>query len=206
MKRFLSALCAVAVFALPIAALADSFKVGNLTTRSLHFEVRCNDGNDNWHTFTLRSFASRDFMSGDWNYSCDAESYQLRIGTNEDDGSTQWNTTNIRVGDSYALVNSRQKNGYTAYNTRNLVALYNNASHQVHVTYRCTDGTDDHGVDLVQPSKVGWFYVPGCNEFSVSTTTRENDGSTTTHNHTINPNNVYRIIENGNGDYDVVKM
>ncbi len=198
MNRLVALLCGLIVAALPLSALADSFKIGNVTGRSLHFSLRCKDGNDTWHTFTLNSLQSRDFLSGDWNYSCDTENYELRIGTNESDGSTSWQVVNLVPGRSYALVNSPSHHGYTAYDTRYLVAMRNDSDVAVHVNYRCIDGGDASGTEIVRPASntPGWFYEQGCTRYNVMTRVVANDGSASEWSKDIDADQIYRIFWN----------
>lgn len=199
MSRFVALLCAIAIVAFPLSALADSFKLGNVTGRALHFSLRCKDGNDSWHNFTLNSLQTRDFLSGDWDYSCDTERYELRIGTNESDGSTSWQTLTLTPGNSYALVKSKTK-GYTAHDTRYLIAMRNDSTVAVHVNYRCTDGADSSGTVVVQPfetsSVPGWFYVQGCTRFNVMTRVVADDGSASEWSKDVDANQIYRIFWN----------
>jgi hypothetical protein len=207
MRRYLPAILAVAVFALPLAAMADSVKVGNLTTKKLNFSIRCNDGSDGWHTFKLKSFHSKDYMSGDWNYSCDNEKYQIRVGTTQNDGSVIYKIVNMVPGNSYALVDSSSAHGYTAYNTDYLVAMRNDTQVSVNVNYRCTDGGDGNGVAVASPAAASWFYVSGCDSYNVVTTTREKDGSETSFSKTVAPNNIYRIVWNSDRRvYELLKL
>ncbi len=193
MSRFIAAITAVLLCSLPALALADSFQVGNITNRSLHFSLRCNDGSDGWHSFTLGSLAHRNYASGRWGYNCGAERYQLRIETTADDGSHQYTTIPVAPGHAYALVYSPAHSGFVAYDTRWMVAMRNDARNTVHVTYRCVDGGDAHGIAGVAVGKIGWFYSEGCSRYHVLTKAKNNDGTVTSWSRDIDANDVYRI-------------
>ena len=207
MKRVLTgALSALVFFIAPALALADSFEVGNITDQTLHFSLRCSDGNDSWHNFTLGSLDNREYASGDWDYSCDAERYQLRIETTQSDGSKKYTTVNVLPGSSYALVNSSTHNGFIAYDTRWMVAMRNQAQYTVHVGYSCNGGAS-HGEASVAPGKIGWFYVKGCWSYQVSTSTRSSDGTLTQWSKDVKANNIYRIVwSSGSGAYILQKI
>ena len=198
MKRTIIALFAALLAAFPIVALADSMKIGNITGKTLHFSVRCDDGTDGWHNFTLGSLDTKTVASGDWNYSCDAERYQLRIGTTLSDGSVQYQIVKLKPGKEYALVQSREKNGYTAYNTRWMVGMRNDTSVAVHVSYSCIQGPAASGQATVTPvsqsGTPGWFYSKGCSRYNVATSVRQSDGSLSEWSKDISANNNYRIV------------
>lgn len=198
MSRFIAAITAVLLCSLPALALADSFQVGNITNRSLHFSLRCNDGSDGWHVFTLGSLAHRNYASGNWNYRCDNERYQLRVETTANDGSHQYTTIVVRPGGSYALVYSPEHSGFVAYDTRWMVAMRNEARFNVHVSYRCVDGGNAHGVAGVTSGKIGWFYSEGCSRYHVLTKAKSSDGTVTSWSRDIDANNVYRILWSSN--------
>lgn len=207
MKRFIAALCALAAFAYPAAVLADSFTIGNITNQTLHFNLRCADGDDTWHAFTLQSLQSREYASGKWDYDCSAERYELRIGTKNDDGSTNWETIPIAVGSSYALVNSPKHSGFIAYDTRYMVAFRNDSSVTVKVNYKCTDGANSQGIADVSTSEVGWIWAQNCNAYNVMTRVVNKDGTTTELSRNVDANTIYKIVWNADREgYEFQKL
>jgi hypothetical protein len=201
MKRFFAIAFAISLGAGPVSALADSFKVGNITGRTLNFGIRCDDRRDTWHLFTLDPMTRRAVGSGAWGYDCAVERYDLRIGTVASNGSTTYQTVILRPGNDYALVESSQHNGYIAYDTRWIVAIRNDAPVTVHVGYSCVDGPAAQGTATVPPSSASsppsWFYSKGCATFNVATSVTERNGSNKTWSKDIASNNNYRIVWSG---------
>ncbi|HTA37920.1 MAG TPA: hypothetical protein VK760_02530 [Candidatus Acidoferrales bacterium] len=202
MKRFIAAAFAVALAAGPVAALADSFKVGNFTGSNLHFGIRCDDGADTWHLYTIGAMAQQLVGGSLWNYRCSDETYKLRIGTIASDGSTSYHTLTLRSGNNYALVLSSQQDGYYAYDTRWFVAVRNQTAVTVNLGYSCVDGPAAQGTEAIAPtsssSPPSWFYSKGCSTFNVKTNAVQRDGTHRIWSRDIASNANYRLTWNAN--------
>jgi hypothetical protein len=198
MKRFIAAAFAVALAAGPISALADSFKVGNFTGSTLHFAIRCADGADTWHSYSIAAMAQQLVGSSAWGYRCDRETYKLRIGTVLTDGTTTYTTVSLRSGNDYALVLSSLHNGYIAYDTRWFVAVRNETAVTVNLGYSCVDGPAAKGTAAIAPTSSSspptWFYSKGCSKFNVATNARLRDGSQSIWRKDIDSNRDYRLV------------
>jgi hypothetical protein len=198
MKRFIVAALAFALAAGPVAALADSFKVGNFTGTTLHFGIRCDDGADTWHTYSIAAMAQQLVGASLWNYRCDDGTYKLRIGTIASDGSTTYKNVTLRSGNDYALVLSSTHDGYFAYDTRWFVAVRNETAVTVHLGYSCVAGPAAQGTAAIAPTTSSqpptWFYSKGCSQFSVATNARLSDGTNSIWRSTIASNANYRLV------------
>jgi hypothetical protein len=198
MKRLIAVVFAVALAAGPISALADSFKVGNFTGSTLRFGIRCDDGADTWHVYSIAAMGTQLVGGSLWNYRCADESYKLRIGTIASDGSTSYHTVALRSGNDYALVLSSQRDGYYAYDTRWFVAIRNETSVKVTIGYSCVDGPAAQGTEAIPPtsnsSPPTWFYSKGCATFNVKTNALQRDGSHRIWSKDIASNRNYRLV------------
>jgi hypothetical protein len=205
-KRFIAAAFAVALAAGPVSALADSFKVGNFTGRTLNFGIRCDDGRDTWHLYSIAAMAQKLVGSSAWNYRCVDETYKLRIGTVTSDGSTSYHTITLRSGNDYALVLSSQHDGYYAYDTRWFVAVRNQTNVTVNIGYSCVDGPAAQGTETIPPTSTysppSWLYSKGCSTFNVKTNAVQRDGSHRIWSRDIASNRNYRLLWSaGTGKY-----
>ncbi|HEX3469487.1 MAG TPA: hypothetical protein VHT05_15505 [Candidatus Elarobacter sp.] len=188
MKKLFALVMGAAVVALPLAASADTVKIGNLEKKPLKFSLRC--GNGKYSLFSLNSLQNK-------NWTCANSAVSLQIGTNNSDGSVTEKEYSLKSGGEYALVKPGGEHDYVAYDTNLMVVVVNTSSHSLVFNYSCSNVSP---TSLTVAAKdFGWIYAgspPECSPYTAAIETNGSDGSKTTVSRPLALGNLYTLSWN----------
>ena len=206
MKRLLVS-CLTALVALaPVAALADTITIGNYSHHTIKYQIRCSDGDDSWHTFTMKDREQKITAANDWNYDCDSDRYQICVGTNNDDDDTTWSTVDAKIGRQY-LIGLSTTDQFLVLDTRIVVGLVNTTNQKLDFSYKCVAGAEWEKTHYIRANDFTWFENAHCTRYEVTIAVKNNDGSVTSQTRTVYPDNVYAVKWNeGREVYDFEKL
>jgi hypothetical protein len=131
---FVAGAFAVASALLPSPAKADSaVTIGNLTTQSLKFDLRC-QGEGGWHVFTLGAGEFKFYYADLWHGTCD--SYESSIGTTQANGSETHQAARMLDQHTYVFVKTASV-GYAAHDASQMIIVVNNSGRELDLNYAC---------------------------------------------------------------------